>query len=282
MTKINDRCKLSPIFANAVICYISYVFKKLYTLSTMIDVAITAARTAGDLAYTYFKKNLKVPYKADNSPVTLADIEAEKLIRKIITKNFPDHGIIGEELENVNPKAKYQWVIDPIDGTKRFSIGHLYWSVLIAVLENNKPIIGISFFPATNEFFLAQKGKGTYLNGKRVKVSTVKSLVDSFVVYGSMRHFSKIDKVDQVIKLLDLTRMNLGDGHSVGHNFLLKGKVEASFETGNLWDFAAPSILVEEAGGKFTDFSGKNSLISGNALFSNGNIHSEILKILSE
>src|SRR3990167_10034821 len=100
----------------------------------MTDVAIEAAKAAGQLALGYFKNLPRVTYKADKSPVTTADIEAEKLIRKIITKNFPDHGIIGEELPPVNPKAKYQWIIDPIDGTKRFSIGHPYWSILIAVL----------------------------------------------------------------------------------------------------------------------------------------------------
>lgn len=247
----------------------------------MIDVAIEAAKQAGALAYGYFKKGLNVRYKPDKSPVTIADIEAERLIRKIISKKFPDHGIIGEELENVNPHAKYQWVIDPIDGTKRFTIGHQYWSVLIAVLENNKPIIGISFFPVTDEFFLAQKGKGAFLNDHRLKVSRVRQLQEAFVVYGSMTHFTKINKAKQVIKLLNEARMNMGDGYSAGHNFLLKGKIEAVFETGNIWDFAAPSILVEEAGGKFSDFSGKFSLTSGVAVATNGLLHDEVLKILN-
>lgn len=247
----------------------------------MIDVAIDAAKQAGALAYQYFKKQQRVSYKADNSPVTIADVETEHLIRKIIAKNFPDHGIIGEELENTNPKSKYQWVIDPIDGTKRFAIGHQYWSVLIAVLENNKPIIGISFFPATNEFFQAQKGKGAFLNNKRIKVSTVKNLAEAFVCYGSLTHFTKINKVNQVINILKSTRANIGDGYSVGHNFLLKGKIEATFETGNIWDFAAPSLLVQETGGKYSDFDGKYSLTSNNAIFSNGLIHNQILKILN-
>ncbi len=247
----------------------------------MINVAIDAAKQAGALAYSYFKKNLKVSYKADKSPVTIADLEAEKLIRSIITKNFPNHGIIGEELENVNPKAKYQWVIDPIDGTKRFSIGHKYWSVLIAVLENNKPIIGISFFPATDEFFQAQKGKGTYLNGKRLKVSNVKNLEDAFTCHRPITHFTKINKAKQVIDLLLASKTNIGDGYSVGHNFLLKGKVDIVLETGNMWDFAAPAILVEEAGGKFTDLDGKLSLTSGNALATNGLLHNQVLKILN-
>src|SRR3989344_2215493 len=117
----------------------------------MLDVAIDAAKQAGDLALKYFNNQPKVTYKADKSPVTRADIEAEKLIRKILAKNFPDHGIQGEELSPVNPKARYQWVIDPIDGTKSF-VRHLpFWSTLLALLENGKPIIGISYSPCDTE-----------------------------------------------------------------------------------------------------------------------------------
>src|SRR3989344_4652305 len=107
----------------------------------MIDVAINAAKAGGELALRYFKNQPKVSYKPDNSPVTKADIEVEKLIRKIISKKFPDHGIIGEELPPVNPKAKYQWIIDPIDGTRDFIRQIPYWAVYIALLENQKPII---------------------------------------------------------------------------------------------------------------------------------------------
>jgi len=247
----------------------------------MIDVAIDAAKKGGDLAFRYFKTHLKLTYKADNSIVTKADIETEKLIRKIISKKFPDHGIIGEELENTNPKAKYQWIIDPIDGTKRFAIGHQYWSTLIAVLENDKPIIGISFFPATDEFFLAQKNKGALLNNHRLKVSNTNNLKNAFVVFGSMTHFIKVNMESQIINLLSATRTNTGDGFSVGHNFLLKGEIDIVLETGNIWDFAAPSLLVQEAGGKFTDFKGKDSITSGSAFASNGLIHDQVLKILN-
>src|SRR3990167_2758131 len=139
----------------------------------MLDVAIDAAKQAGDLALKYFKTQPKVSYKADKSPVTRADIEAEKLIRKILSKNFPDHGIIGEELPPVNPGAKYQWVIDPIDGTKSFVRRLPFWSTLLALLQNGEPIIGISYSPCDNEMFTAEKDKGTFLNCKRQRVSKV-------------------------------------------------------------------------------------------------------------
>src|SRR4030042_1336109 len=113
----------------------------------MIDVAIEAAKAAGELAYRYFKTQPKVSYKPDKSPVTKADIEAEKLIRKIISKNFPDHGFIGEELGQTNPNARFKWVIDPIDGTKQFVRGIPFWATLLALLENGKPILGVVYSP---------------------------------------------------------------------------------------------------------------------------------------
>src|SRR3989344_1639815 len=117
----------------------------------MLDVAIDAAKQAGEIALRYFKTQPKVSYKADKSPVTRADIEAEKLIRKIISKKFPDHGIIGEELPPVNPKARYQWVIDPIDGTRDFIHQIPHWAVYIAVLEKDKPIMSVIYFPTLSD-----------------------------------------------------------------------------------------------------------------------------------
>src|SRR4030042_4084238 len=116
----------------------------------MIGVAIETAKAAGDLAYRYFKTQTaswRITYKPDKSPVTKADIEAEKLIRKIISKKFPDHGIVGEEMEETNPNARFKWIIDPIDGTKQFVRGIPFWATLLALLENGKPILGVVYSP---------------------------------------------------------------------------------------------------------------------------------------
>ncbi len=131
----------------------------------MIDVAIDAVKQAGELALKYFKTQPKVTYKADKSPVTKADIEAEKLIRGIIHRKFPDHGIIGEELPPVNVGARYQWVIDPIDGTRDFIRQIPYWAVFISVLHNNNPVVSVVYLPAIGKIITAEKSKGTYLNG---------------------------------------------------------------------------------------------------------------------
>ena len=247
----------------------------------MIDVAIEAAKAAGQLALGYFKNLPRVTYKADKSPVTTADIEAEKLIRKIITKNFPDHGIIGEELKNINQKAKYQWVIDPIDGTRDFIRQNPFWCTLVAVLEEKKPIIGVCYYPHRNELFSAQIGKGAYFNGKKTYVSKVENLNQAYVNISSAHHFSSIKKTGQLLTLSN----SVGASRylsSYGYAFLWTGHADAVVVArGSIWDWAAPSVITEEAGGKFSDFNGGNSLDSGTAIFSNGLLHDQVLKILN-
>lgn len=248
----------------------------------MIDVAIDAAGQAGILALKYFKNQPKVYYKPDNTPVTRADREAEQLIRKIISKKFPDHGIIGEEFEANNPSARFKWVIDPIDGTKDFVRRLPLWATFLAVLENDIPIIGIIFFPVQNEMFVATKGKGTYLNSKKTYVSKISNLANSTITFGSPQRFKEKGFLGGFVKINERPyhHRNLGP---YGFNQLLKGNIDIQIEpAGSIWDFAAPSIAVEEAGGKFSDFSGKFSLMSNCGVYSNGLLHNETIKLLNE
>lgn len=249
----------------------------------MLDVAIDAAKQAGELALRYFKTQPKVSYKADSSPVTRADIEAEKLIRKIISKKFPDHGIIGEELPPVNPKARYRWVIDPIDGTKSFVRRLPFWSTLLALMENGKPIIGISFSPADNELFTAEKGKGAHLNGKRQHVSKISKLQDAYLVHGSIDAFDNKKMLNGFMKLYKATGSHRGFGDSFAYHILIKGNVDIMVEAKDkVHDIAAVALIVEEAGGKFSDFTGKFSLTSDCGVATNGILHSQVLKLLNK
>ncbi len=247
----------------------------------MIDVAIDAAQQGGQLAVSYFKNTPKVLYKADNTPVTIADKKTEKLIRKIISKKFPDHGIIGEELENVNPKAQYQWVLDPIDGTSDFVRKLPYWSTFVALLYQNQPIIGVVYSPVCEELYCAQKGKGLYLNGKKIKLSKISHLSQASLTHGSVNRFGQKGKLQGLATVAQKvqTRISLGS-HNL--NLLLKGDSDIQLEAaGSIWDFAAPSILVEEGGGRFSDFDGKKSLTSGTCMLTNGILHDEVLKLLN-
>lgn len=247
----------------------------------MLNVAIDAVKAGGQVAYSYFKNIPKISYKADNTPVTKADLEAEKAIRHIITRHFPEHGIIGEEIENTNPSAKYQWVTDPIDGTKSFVRGIKEWGVLLALLYENKPIIGVYNSPTTNEIFYCQKGKGTFLNGKRTYVSKIKKLEKSFIVYSSINHFKEHNKVNNIIEIASIAQGKRGASDCAGINLVLKGQADVNISgRGSVWDYAAPAILVEEAGGRFSDISGNFSLTNRVGIFSNGLIHKQVLELL--
>ncbi len=248
----------------------------------MIDTAIEAAKAAGELAYRYFKTNPQVTYKPDKSPVTRADIEAEKLARKIISKKFPNHGIIGEELESINPKAHFQWTIDPIDGTRDFVRGSQFWATLISVLVDKKPIIGVAFFPTLDELFIAQKGNGCFFNGKKTKVSKISSLKNAYIDLGSqLKHFTNKNKDKQILQISQRVQC-IRNIAAYGYSLLLTGRADGVINaSGGIWDFAAPASLVEAAGGTFTDFDGIFCLSSDNGFFSNNLIHNQVLKILN-
>ena len=249
----------------------------------MLDVAIDAAKAGGELALKYFKSHPKVSYKADKTPVTRADIEAEKLIRKIITKKFPDHGIIGEELGTTNQKSRFQWTIDPIDGTRYFAHGLPFWGTLLALIENGKPIIGISYLPLMGHLFLAQKGKGAFLNGKRTRVSKTSNLEFSSVANGSLVYFNAIKKLKNLLDIYGESRgSKVGIGGIYGYSLLAQGLIEICLDPkSEIYDIAAPSIIIEEAGGKFSDFSGKFSLTAGAFVATNEILHSKVLKLLN-
>jgi len=248
----------------------------------MINVAIEATKAAGELAYRYFKTQLKVSYKPDDSPVTRADIEAEKLIRKIVAKKFPDHGIIGEELPPVNPKARFQWVIDPIDGTRDFIRQIPYWAVFVAVLKDKNPLMGVIYFPVANDLLIGQKSKGAYINDKKVRVSKIKNLKEAYVCFGTIKRFIQFNRMDQLTKICAVARAGRSYGN-LNLKFFLEGKADIMLEPyGAIHDFAAPAILVTEAGGKFTDFSGKFSLTSGNAVATNGLLHNQVIRLLNQ
>jgi len=250
----------------------------------MINVALHAAKKAGELTHKYYKTQPKIRYKADHTPVTKADVEAEKLIRDIISRNFPDHAIVGEEMDAVKSKSKYKWVIDPIDGTRYFAHHLPYWGTLIALLENDKPIIGIANLPEMNILAVAEKGKGAFINDKKIRVSNVSKLEDASVANGSLVYVEEINKVNELINLYGAARgAKFGLGSVYAYIMVANGDMDINVDPkSNLWDIAAPKIILEEAGGKFTDLKGSDSLLSGAFVGTNGLLHDQVLNLLGE
>lgn len=159
--------------------------------NTFLEVALEAAQAAEKILLKYINTTITVELKSDQSPVTVADKEAEAVIISTIQNAFPDHGFLGEETGLTRERAEYVWVIDPIDGTKNYIRGVPIFGSLIALMKNGEVILGVSNVPLMKELFYAEKGKGAYKNGIPVTVSTRPTLKESYVSHGGINYFIK-------------------------------------------------------------------------------------------
>ena len=246
-----------------------------------LEVAIAAAQAAGEIALRYFRTRLTVDYKSDRSPVTQADRECEQRIIEVLRQSFPDYGIVGEEFGERGGGARPRWIIDPIDGTKNFIRGVPYFAALIGLEEDGEVTTGVIYAPAVDELLYAQKGTGAFDRNGRLRVSSVGALRDGTVVFGGLDIFRKAGRWDGFERLVSASGRQRGFGDYFGHTFVARGQAEAMVELDlKPWDLAAVKIIIEEAGGRFTDFTGAATIYGGDAIASNGLVHDEILKLL--
>jgi histidinol-phosphatase len=245
-----------------------------------LEVAIAAARAGGEVALRYFRTRLAVEYKGDRSPVTRADRECEQRIVEVLSGAFPDYGVVGEE-SGERAGAGARWIIDPIDGTKNFIRGIPYFATLIGLEEEGEVTAGVVYAPAVDELLYAQKGQGAFDRDGRLQVSRFDALRDSLVVFGGIDIFRKQGHWSGFERLVQASGRQRGFGDYFGHTFVARGQAEAMVELDlKPWDLAAVKILVEEAGGRFTDFDGAATIYGGSAIASNGLVHAEILELL--
>lgn len=252
-----------------------------------LEVAKQAALEAGKVITKYsgkvHQKNTKFGDLSDFA--TEADLEAEKVIISLLSKNFPDHNIITEESENMDKGAIYTWVIDPLDGTTTFEHGLPFFSVSIGLLKNNQPYLGVIHRISTNDIYWAKQDEGAFLNGEKIQVSSEKSLEGAAVIVDLGHKQKRPPKLDLYIKPMVY---NAGYIYSFGSAvltlaFVADGKIDAGISQAWIWDFTAAAVILTEAGGKVTDFEGnepdwtKERL---NIVASNGLIHDQIINIL--
>ena len=245
-----------------------------------IEVAIAAAKAAGEVALRYFRTGLTVEYKGDRSPVTRADRECEQRIVEVLHAAFPDYGVVGEEFGE-RPGARARWIIDPIDGTKNFIRGIPYFATLIGLEEDGEVTAGVIYAPATDDLLYAQKGQGAFDRTGRLRVSPIASLRQGMIVFGGLDIFREAGRWDAFERLVRASGRQRGFGDYFGHTFVARGQAEAMVELDlKPWDLAAIKILIEEAGGRFTDFTGVATIYGGTAIASNGAVHDEILRLI--
>jgi histidinol-phosphatase len=244
-----------------------------------LEVAIAAARAAGAVALRYFRTDVAVERKADDSPVTIADREAEQAAVAILRQAFPDHGVLGEEFGEQGGCGP-RWIIDPIDGTKSFIRGIPFFATLIALEEEGEISTGAIYAPAMDDLLYAQRGAGAFDGRGRLRVSAVDTLRRSMLVFGGQNLFRR-QHWPAYERLVDASERQRGYGDYFAYTFVARGQVEAVVDVDlKPWDLAAPQIIIEEAGGRFTDFAGRATAYGGNALASNGLIHDAALALL--
>ena len=245
------------------------------------ELAVDVARKAGDLAKTYFDGPFDVIIKDDNSPVTVADREAETLIRAAVSKQFPADGFLGEEFGDQPGESGYRWVMDPIDGTKSFIRGIPLWGTLVGLEYRGELIAGACYAPGLNQVFHAVRGNGAFRDEKRIRVSDVTELSKSLLCYSSVAWFRQNGREAAFLDLAAKTDRQRGYGDFYGFLLVAQGSAEFMVDHGvHAWDVAAVIPIVEEAGGRMTDWSGKVTIHSPDVLASNGKLHEEVREIL--
>jgi histidinol-phosphatase len=249
-------------------------------LDKALAAAVEAARAAGEVALGYYRTGFDVTIKADATPVTQADRGAEQAIREILGRALPGCGFLGEEFGPVGDQRR-RWIIDPIDGTKNF-IRHIpVWATLIALEEEGEVTIGVIANPVTGELLSARRGGGAWRDGERVYVSSITDLGEATLLHAGLKLLREAGCWDGFVRLVDATGRQRGFGDYLGYTLVAEGKAEIYVETDlKAWDLAPCKVIVEEAGGRFTDLGGVATIHSGTALATNGRLHETALALL--
>ncbi len=265
-------------------------------LSARLDIAIAAALKASSIIIPYFRSpSLSVEIKKDLTPVSEADKKAEQIIRGEITSHFPEDGIVGEEYSERRGKNSYKWYLDPIDGTKAFIRGVPLFGTMVAVERSGVMVAGVVAFPALGEIIYASQGKGAWFsqgvdfkkplskikNIRRARVSSIGDLKSACVCTGEAGLFVVNKTLKAYERIISSGAVVRGWSDCYAHYLVATGKIEAMVEPEmSVWDNAALLPIIKEAGGIFTDFSGKPTAHARNAISSNGLVHKDLLKLV--
>ncbi len=242
-----------------------------------------AAQAAAVEIRTLYQQNLRVTLKADASPVTEADVRAEQIIREILDKRFPGYGFYGEETGQSAMGAENVWLVDPIDGTKSFVRECPFFSTQIALMRAGRFVLGVSSAPAYDELAWAEEGAGAWLNDKPIRVSGVAELGGAIVSSGNLKTLARSPQWERYGRLIGAVNRIRGYGDFVHYHLLARGALDVVIESDvSILDIAALTVLVREAGGKFTDLQGQEvGLSTTSVLATNGPLHAKVLEALA-
>lgn len=249
--------------------------------------AIEIAREAGQLQVEKLAKSRTIEYKGKFNIVTEVDKACEKLIVEFLRDRFPGHDILAEEGTDIDKNSEWLWIIDPLDGTVNYSHRYPLFSVSIALLNKGKPVVGVVYEPNRDELFVAERGGGALLNEKPIRVSPTKDVYASLIATGFAYNVADVERnnvkhFNHFIKKCHALRR---DGvASTDLCYVACGRFDGFWELFlKPWDIAAGGLIVEEAGGRVSSFSGGPLDIFGDEIVaSNGIIHQEMLSVLND
>ena len=250
-------------------------------LDVHLGPALELARRTGDIALSHYRSRLDVEIKADGSPVTRADREAEFAARAWVDQYFPDDGLLGEEFGESRPEARRRWIIDPIDGTKSFVHGVPLWGSLVALCEGEHVLAGAAYFPAMGEIIGAAPGAGCWWNDARCSVSGAHALSEATVLTTDERFLERQAAHAGWELLSRRAKVARTWGDCFGYLLVATGRAEAMIDpVMSPWDAAALQPIVEEAGGVFTDWEGRATAFGGSAIATNAALASQVREML--
>lgn len=246
--------------------------------SPYLPIAIEAVKAAEPVIMEHYQAGLEVAIKEDRTPVTVADQQAEEIIKQTILNSFPDHTFYGEEGEKVDldNHEGFTWIIDPIDGTKGYIRGIPLFGTQLALLHDGELTVGVSNMPVLGELMYAAKDEGAFLNDTPVSVSATDGIGQAYLNSGRLKYFEEIDKITQLLDISRQVEWSRTIGDCWGYHLIAQGKADIMLEGEiNFWDVAAAKVIVEAAGGMVTQFDGQPlSHKSTTSLATNGMLHS--------
>ncbi len=244
----------------------------------LLDTAVELARAAGELTLRWFRSGtLDVEAKQDGTPVTAADRAAERFLREQLAERYPHDAVVGEDEADRAGTSGRTWIIDPIDGTKAFTHGVPLYSTLLACYDPHGAAVGVIHLPGLAETVYAGRGLGCFVDGRPARVSTTSSLDGAYLSACGYEHWS--DELLLGVKHAGAVLRTWGDGY--GYALVATGRLDAMVDPEvALWDMAPMPVIITEAGGRFTDFTGRPGPDGGSGVATNGHLHDELLAVL--
>jgi myo-inositol-1(or 4)-monophosphatase len=252
------------------------------SLRSYLDFATETAYLAGRLTLGHFQTGIRPDMKADDTPVTAADRQAETLIRRRIAQRYPDHAILGEEHGSKAPDgASHRWIIDPIDGTKSFVRGVPLYAVLIGLEVEGAVEVGVAYFPALDEMLAAATGEGCWWNGRRARVSNVPSLDQAVVNFTDVAGFERHGRGAAWERIQAATYYRAGWSDAYGYLLVATGRTELMLDPAmSVWDCGPFPPIFREAGGYFGDWSGSETIYAEEAMATTQQLLPEVLSLI--